>query len=672
MDSRLKDKLVHVALRQLQEGLRAQSRRMKIIQEISDLYNNKTIELDSDMVNIPFPILAGMVDQFYAKIDNPPTLEFKIPNKPTLSGKIQAAWTQEMSSTKAGWKRKDRAEKKIALLSGRGVSKCFASSMENQYRSHMEVVDIFSFVADPTRGFLEDGNYHGETDIFKTHSQLKAGIQAGIYDAEAVRSLMDRKDTERDGNSLVVQYKFDRLKTMGVDVQTTSFAGQEGVNMTEWIMRHDNIWYYMFFDPISGICVRCEPLQKIFMSGKTPFTSWATHPDEFNYWSKGVCDDIYPMAEAIRLILNNALENEKRRTRPMRIVEGGAFMDVNDLQDYVPDNVIVTQTGRQPNIITVETPETKTTINMIEFLDGMIQNKSGVSDPSIDEASTKVGVYYGRLQQEADRIGSINKEYSESYAHKGYRFFWGLKQHLSGPKQIEMLGKDGIKLQQLTKFDFKDVDDVDDVIVSGGSQEAETTAVEQKTKLEAISQLTASYPDKLNPEWVISTVLKYSSFEEEDIRNALNADGYVARESCEHADQSIQSILLGETPNLYMGADIDFIQRIIDYVREDLNYVKLNEKGQEIGIDKKMKDQADKLLAYVDAHQRIVMENMQMKAQKVSMAQQIIPQGGAVDVQPAMGQASQQAAAMPGSGSAPMGTPQGTQALSARITNAVT
>lgn len=665
----LADKLTNVACEQLTQGLQAKKKRMDVIVEINNLYNNKTIELQDSIMNIPFPIMAGQIDLLYSKIDNAPDVTFKVPNRKSLSEKVHGAWVQESSSTRAGWKRKDRAEKKFAMLCGRGVAKVYASSVGNEYRSHYDVVDIYAFVADPTRGFLEDGNYHGETDIFKTHADLKRGVNAGVYNAEQVKKLGEAKQTAKDGQGQVVANRFDRLKALGIDVESTSFVGQEGHNMTEWVMRYENEWYYLLFDPALKIWVRAELLKDVFASGKTPYISWATNYDEYNFWSKGPADDVYPVAEAIRFILNNALENDKRRARPMRIVDSGALMDINELQDYVPDNVILRNPGKDPNIITVETPEITTTINLVEFLDSMIQNKSGVAEPSVSDTSAKVGVFYGKLQQEADRIGTINKEYSESYAHKGYRFFWGLKQHLSKNKQIEMLGKGGIKLQQLSRFDFEDVDDVDDVVVSGGSMEAEETAVDVERKAKVLSELTASYAENLSPEWVIRTSLKLVDFEEDDIAQALDRESSVDRSVIEKADQAIQDIMLGNTPGLVMAADDSFATRIIDYVREELDYVILDKFGNEKGIDKKMKEQADLLMAYLKAHQNIIMQNMMRVQRKEQMAMQqqqgADPAAGGVQI-PGQTQAAQRAQlAQPNE--APAGTVAGTASRSQGI-----
>ena len=665
----LNQDLIRVATEQIKQGLDGKMKRMESLREHYDLYNNKVVEVDSDVFNIPFPFLANHIDQYLSNIDDPPTLTFKIPNKPSLSDKVQAAWQQEMSSSRSGWKRKDRAEKKMALLCGRGISKIYADSVDNKYQSHYDLVDPYSFIADPTRGRLEDGNYNGETNIFKTTASLKRGAADGFYDKEAVGQLLNRKDTMLDGDHEVVQKKFDRIKALGVDVERASFAGQTGVNMTEWIMRFEGVWHYLFFDPSSGIAVRTKPLKEVFKSGKTPFTSWATHYDEYAFWTKATADDVFPLAEGMRFLLNNALENEKRRTRPMRLVDSGSLVDINELQEYIPDNVVLRNPGKDPNIVTLETPDARLTIDVVKYMDSLTQTKTGLRDKSIEEKDAKVGVYFGTLQEEADRIGIINKEYSESYADKGYNFFWGLRQHLTKDKQVEMLGKRGMKLQMLSRFDLADVDDVDDVIVSGGSRDKELDAIQSERQLNVIKELTAAYPDKMNPHWVIKSSLRKADYDEDDVQEALDSEMTLNRELMEEADQAIQDILLGKQPDLNHGADQNFLQRIFDFVRDEVNYIKLDKQGNQIGIDQKQKDLSDRLMAYFTAHESIVLQNVQRKARRLVNQQlevQLLqpPQGAQqpVGIQPPGKQELRQGVTQPFE--SPAGTPAGTASAS--------
>lgn len=659
VDKNIADKLASIASQQFSMGLKAKDRRMKDVVDIMDLYNNKVLQMEDNVTNIPFPIMAAQIDTAFSKIDNPPSCSFKLPNKKLLSEKVAAAWDQEKSSMKAGWSRKDRAEKKLALFSGRGIAKVYASSLNNKYKSHYEVVDPLSFIADPTRGHLEDGVYHGETDIFKTKTSLKKMAEIGVYDKKQVDKLLSLKDDEADQ---VIKGKFNRLKSLGIDTPTGAFEGQDGVLMTEWVMKYEDQWFYLFFEPNSKIWVRAEKLEDVFNSKKTPYVSWATHYDEFSFWTKGYGDDIYPVAEAMRLILNTVIENEKRRSRPMRIVEAGSLMDVNELMDYVPDNVILTNPSKSPNIIDVQTPQISASINVVDFLNNFMSDKTGVSGQGVAEQDAKVGVYYGQLQQEADRYGIVNKSYSESYAEKGYRFFWGLKQHLTDSKAIEMLGKGGVRLEELKSVELNDVDDVDDIITSGGQAQEELDAIQNRQQADALASLTGNpvYAQKLNPNWVIKTTLKKAAFEDDSINEAMDTQSDINIELMQEADEAIASVLEGVMPKLNQGATPAFMERIFDYVRDNIDYVKIDKDGNVTGIDKEMKKKSDRLLAYMAAHQEIVFRNVNRAAQEQVSQQRALETASNEQVNiPAPTQTQQrQAVARPFEEA--QGTPQGT------------
>ena len=95
----------------------------------------------------------------------------------------------------------------------------------------------------------------------------------------------------------------------------------------------------------------------------------------------------------------------------------------------------------------------------------------------------------------------------------------------------------------------------------------------------------------------------------------------------EEADEAIQEVMLGKTPLLNMQADNSFAQRILDYIRDELNYIKLDKKGNEIGIVKKTKEQSDNLMAYLQAHETIIIQNTQRKSRALAGEQMMREMG---------------------------------------------
>lgn len=150
VSNELATKLATIASQQLDAGLRMKEQRMQTVTEIEDLYNNKILVVDDGRINIPFPIMSGQIDTLYSKIDNPPSVSYRIPNKQNLADRVAAAWKIDSSSSRSGWSRKDRAEKKLALFSGRGIAKIFSSNVEkNMKLTTMSLTIVLLFVREP-------------------------------------------------------------------------------------------------------------------------------------------------------------------------------------------------------------------------------------------------------------------------------------------------------------------------------------------------------------------------------------------------------------------------------------------------------------------------------------------------------------------------------------------
>lgn len=669
----LADKLVITAGKQLEAGAKLRDARMLIVSDIEDLYFNRLLTLTNDTlnnsdarINIPYPILSGQVDTIWSKIDNPPTVTFTINRRKQIAEKVSQAWKQDASSMRAAWTRKDRVEKKMAALSGRAISKVYATSVKNKYKSHYEIVDYRNFYCEGRNGHLEDNMYAGEQNIFKTEEEIKRLADVGVYHPEQVKKLLEcvnddkyKRDvqTYNNNNARGEQFGFP---------STGTYAGQKIVNLTEHVMDWAGTRCYILFDPISKIWIRAEYQEEIFGICNYHWTSWAYNEEAFIFWSKGAGDDVMPIAEATKLVLNNALENERRRTQPMRIVEAGQFPDPNQIMDYVPDNVIVTATGKKGEIVTIETPEVSTSINVATFLTNFIAQQTGINSATqgASENDAKVGIFYGQLQQESDRIGLVNKAYSESYAEKAYRYFWGLKTNMTQSIAIQMLGKGGYQMKELTREDLIKVDDVDDVITSGGSREEQLDEVKADRQRKTLAEITGDQETSalISPKWKLKSSLRLGGFNDDDVEEAMDKENDVNRQLLEEADEAIQDILLGETPLKNRGANTSFMQRILDFDTDNLNYIKLDDDGREIGIDKKVYEQSQRLKAYAQAHQEIVIENMQrdLRQQEALAGSQAIniPQSTEAEQNAQIGQANEPVA----------NTPEGTASRSAELT----
>lgn len=669
VDNTLMAKLVDIACNQLQASTKLKRQRMKTVNDIENLYNNKVLDLVENRINIPFPIMSGQIDTLLSKIDNLPTVDFLVKKAPQLAEKVKSAWKQDSSSMRAGWERKDRAEKKLALISGRGISKVYASSVSNKYQAHYEVVDYHNFHCEGTRGHLDDNLYCGEEGIFRTGSFLKLMAEKGIYARSGVDALLKVKaEGEYKQYGTEQQNSLNRMKSLELTPDMNAYVGQDVFNLCEWQLEYNGVLYYLVFEPTVRVGLRAEKSSKVFGHTRKLWVSWAVNHDEYNFWSKGAGDDIMPTAEAMRLLLNEALNNQQRRNRPMRIVDGTSFQDVNEIMDYVPDNVIISNPNKNRDIFTIETPEITTTVNLVQFLNNFISEKTGITGAGVDEKDAAVGVYYGNLQQEADRIGIINKSYSSSYAEKAYNYFWGLKTNITEPLMVKMLGKDGYHWEELCKEDFVSLDDVDDIITSGGNREEQISEVKARRQSDILAQLTGNQElaQKLSPDWIIKTSLRSAGFNEDDISQAMDKESSLNRDLIAEADQAITMIMEGKAPKINRGASTAYIQRLIDYDIDNLDFVKTDNNGNPTGIDRKVLELSKKIRKFAELHVPVAIKNMQRDV-RMQIAQQT-GSAGQIKLPVSTEEDKQEALSRPFEGAAGS-TPEGTASTSQALTN---
>jgi hypothetical protein len=142
------------------------------------------------------------------------------------------------------------------------------------------------------------------------------------------------------------------------------------------------------------------------------------------------------------------------------------------------------------------------------------------------------------------------------------------------------------------------------------------------------------------------------------------------------ASRAIQKLLDGKTPKLNHGATAKFIQKIVDFAYDNLDYIKLDKNGKQIGIDEKVKKQFEVLIAYADAHNEIAIMNAIRMAREKALAEQeaMTPEqrAQALQSQPVSQEEMMSATAQPGEGAIPAGTLPGTSQQSSNISATLT
>ena len=624
----LAKKLVAIARDQIKMSMDYKDARMQEVQKSIDLYHGKTKKALKGRWNVPLPLMSGYVDTLLSKTDDTPKVRYSYQDIADMqrAAKVQAKWEQDSSSAMEKWPAKDRLEKKISSFYGVGISKHFAYNDEKgMYHSVYEVVDPLDFECEPLGGqFLRSHKFKGQRNIFKTESDLKKGAigEKAVYEKKQVLKLISAYSSEDKNFEKLYQEKTDRLRSLGFDPDRNSYIGQKVYNMTEWYMEYDGVWYYILMEPHTGIWVRFEELADVFESDMDPFTAWHTHPDPFNFWSKAPADDMRPVAEAMNIIFNQALDNRDKKNYAQRAYDPAVFDDPSQLE-WRADGLVATVAGvseTRPigngvfSFNVADMPEAGT-INLMKFMDDITGLKTGITPSAQGESDEKrVGIYFGNLQQVADRLGLYNKSYSEAWGEKGLLYYWGLRQCIKSNKlMVKMIGEKGYNWVELVKDDT-DPEQEFNVEIVGGQAQAALDEIKKQNRTASLAAIMANpgLSAKLNPEVTIEEVLRNGDWDEASIKRFMATEAYGSEEVISEAHQAIQDIIAGRQPKINRSATPIFMQTIIDfaYDSEDLDL-----------------DMFQKLVTYAELHLEIATQNSMRKV-RAAVAQMGAPMPG--------------------------------------------
>lgn len=608
-DYNLAIKLVDIALKQREAGINYKRPRLRQIQESEDAYMNKVKRQLKGRFNYPLPIIPGFVDSLKSKIDDTTDLRFKHGKESAYKAaqRVQGMWDRDFGDNAYnGFSFQDRQAKTFAVFSGRGIMKYFANSVPG-YQANLEAIDYYDFYCEPLGGaMLENHIFIGQDNIMRSKKQLVSRAESGVYYKESLAQLessyVESYDIAKDSREY--EDRFNRQRALGLTPQQYLYNVDKLYNLTEHYLVYEGERYYLLFDPRCKLPVRCCLLKEMFESDLYPYRSWATHEDLKNFWSKAPVDDIMPVADAIRNSFNEMMNNLQRRNWAQRAFDTKTFADPS-LLAWQPDGLVPAQGNPREGIYTFDVPDTTTiTVNIMSFLDSFIGQKTGITPGSQGDAGKdkKVRVYFGELQQVADRLGLYNKSYSECWEGIGRLYVNGLLENLNGKEAIEIMGERGKQWDNIEKQDVRDFAGSGrfSIMVVGRDSEQQVDEMRKQKRQASLDQIiNAKLP--VNSQWLVENILRVGEFDEDEIHEAMDLDSYGQKELLSEAADAIEKILKGKQPQVNRGANAAFMQKIIDFATDE-------------DIDDKMHT---RLMEYAMAHVDIARENMLKRAQNI-------------------------------------------------------
>jgi hypothetical protein len=630
MTDTLANELTLVSLKQLKTSTDFKRPRFGQIQESEDLYAGIVKKTIAREMSEPFPFMSGFVDHLFAEVDGLPDVEFEHADEADLrvARQVTALFAQEKASQLpfAMWAMKDRWAKKLAIFSGRAVFKYYAESAP-AYRSCLSVVDHYDFHCEPAGGgHLENHLFCGEEGIFKTEEEIAEGAKEGYYDPIQVAALIagstaaEHKQNEDEQNA-----RLNRSRGLQLDPATNNYTGQGLYKFIEWYTTYKGVRWQLLIDVQSRKWIRAKALREVFRplpeTGEAlyPYVTWATHEDPKVFWSKAPCDDARPIAKTVNKVLNQEVYNREKINKGVRLYDPSMIYDVEALADERPDGLIPvdTRNGRRAlstAIYPVEHGEIRGTLELVTFLDAYHGTKAGAPPAAEGNApnSKKATVFLGELDQAKKRLGVYNTSYKEAWQQIALRHLFGLDDHLDGDIAIQLIGARGIEWDTLSKEGLRRNRPLG-IKVLGGDAEARRLEAAAARKAQALGQVQTA-----SPRWTDREILKAAGYDDTALRDAFTGLDGTNDALMSEAAQSIQDIEEGRKPGLNRGANIAFMQKIVDYATN----LTLADKARELRI-------ATALYDYATAHEKIVAENERRIRTEAARAEGGRPAGGA-------------------------------------------
>lgn len=569
VDDTLRDKLTAIAVKRVRACIEFKQPRMVQIREIEDMVAYKLQPALKGRLNVPFDgiVMNGFLDTLVSQVKGFPKIVFNDLKGSNLEGvkKTQAFFDQDISDTKGKWAQKDRWSKRLCAISNIGIFETHTDS-EPEYKSYLNVIDHYDFIFDPSGGADIEQHLHvGRMNLFKTQD----GLKNPLYDQAQVtkmKAAYDNKDFKY--NEDIYQNKVYRLQALGLNLDSNNYVGENLYNLVELEMTYDDTRYYLLFDYKSGIAIRCCLLEEMFESNLYSYQVWNAIENPFTLMGPGPADMVKVVAEAIRLNLNEILNNNRKRNWGMTAVDKTMFPDISAL-DYKQDGIVpatVPVNGNiQNGIFTFTTPEISGAINLNTYLNGIVGVNSGISDQTKGESSQNtLGVAKIDDMNLSKRMTLISDSYQECLAGLVLRWDWNQWEHLDDKYSIKILGKDGPELVDFEKTDSEPDYGVS-IITKTEDIARDKLSLESKANGLKLIVSTPTLVSQFNPQWLASQLLFVAGFEQEEITIGMSKDNFSA-EQVSKANKAIEQILLDKQPEECPDATPLFLTIIHQYM----------------------------------------------------------------------------------------------------------
>lgn len=620
----IRDEIVAQALQNLEFARRYKNGKVANWKLNEDLYYGVKTKTEDSRANVDLGQMQEHVHTLLSKIDSPLIFKFVKRKEAQLRRVERLNALRAFDSDRNFWEMKDIAGKKQAIIYGRAVYS-YAADDADGYMPHLENVDVYDFLWDPSGGGLdlENGRFGGRYGVVKDKYALK---QNKSYIATEVSKLLEGPGNA-DETSQEDNHKKSRRYANNNDQGEIQNADPDKYVFWEWYETYKGERYYILMTE-SGNAIQVQKLTERFKSNLWPFWTFAAYPDLTEFWTPSPCDYVREILMAQAVSINQMLDNAERVNKPQRAIDVGAIKNLAELK-YRKDGYIKMTAGSNANaaIKIMETPSINTPIQVFQTLESIKSAASGVTAGAkgVEDTDGRATIYEGNQANVADRFALFNKSYAFGYKRFAQLYRHGVDENLNKRIAVDILGPEGIEVKEISRRDI--FRKGDDFAVMTEQSNAELELSEQKRRGQgAYYSALLGRPELANQKVVVAKLGMVAGVKDEDLRELQDLENYGKASIMSEAERDIESIIDGEIIMPNRIANTAYKQRFVDYMldhEEDMSA-----------------EQATAMLQYISSLDQVVVANTQRAAreQAAKEADLLAQAGGPAGGRPQMRQ----------------------------------
>jgi len=593
-------KIVNQALSNMDFARRYKKGKIASWQLNEDLYYGKKQKSAESRANVDLGQMQEHVHTLLSKIDSPLTFKFVKRKESQLRRVERLNALKTFDGDRDYWDMKDIVAKKQCIIYGRAVMS-YAASSENGYMPHLENVDVYDYLVDPSAGGvdLERARFMGRYGVVKDRDELKKDKS---YIQTEVKELLDGpgnagETSEEKNNKKNRTYANEHDNAELENDDTDKFV------FWEWYETFEGERYYLLLNE-SGKAIKVEKLTDIFSSGLWPFWTFSAYPDLTEFWTPSPCDYVREIIMAQAVSINQMLDNAERRNKPQRAIDVGAIKNLAELKFRKDGYIRMTPGSNVTSAIkTIEVPEINTPITVFQTLESIKSAASGVTAGAkgVEDTDGRATIYEGNQANVADRFALFNKSYAFGYKRFANLYRHGVDENLTKKIAVDIIGPDGIEVQEIGRRDIFRKND--EFAVMTEQSNAELTLSEQKKRGQgAYYSALLGRPELANQKVVVEKLGIVAGVDEQVLREVQDLENFGTANIQSEAARDIESILDGKFIQPNRMANTAYKQRFVDYMLD-----------HEEDMDA---EQSARMLQYIQSLAQVVVANTQRAARE--------------------------------------------------------